>query len=586
VPISVQTLGDRIRAWWRKPRTPAQTTRLVLRAAAGVTALAVLVAVLDATLSDPPLFIGLALSFVERLLAVALLADPFLRLRLAPSRFRFFRSNWPDAATGSLAVATLVDDGYFGPLVLARIGVMIAKRFLSPEGGEALAAQLLRHPARLLALSFAATILGGTVLLMLPAATADGRGTPFLDALFTATSATCVTGLTVRDTATFFSPLGQLVVILLVQVGGLGIMTLSTAIATLVGRRVSARQQIVAQESIAASELAPDLRRMLRAVLVYTLIIEAVGTLLLLAPFFELTGDFPSALARAAFHSVSAFCNAGFALQTDNLEPLRTSLVVNLVIPALVLAGGFGFVVLADFKARGLPRRRGAWGWRRLHLHSRLVLVVSGALVVVGALYIFFGEFNGTLRAYPLSEKAMASFFLSVSSRTAGFNTIPMGELADGTLFVLVLLMFVGGSPGSTAGGIKTTTLAILLLTVRTTVLGRGEVEVSGRTIVRRAIYTAVATTVLSSALVVLVSLILFALETPRFLPLLFEATSAFGTVGLSTGITPDLTGVGKILLIVLMYVGRLGPVTLALAVARRTSPSPVVYPEAEIQVG
>jgi trk system potassium uptake protein TrkH len=586
VPITIHTLGDRIRAWWHKPRTPAQATQVVLRAAAAVTTLAVLVAVADATWSDQPALIDLAFSLVERLLAAALLVDPLLRLRLAPSPPRFLRSHWPDAVTLVLAVAALVDDGYFGALVLARLVVMVAKRFVSPEGGEALAAELLRRPARLLALSFAATILGGAVLLMLPVATTDGRGTPFIDALFTATSATCVTGLTVRDTATYFTPLGQVVLILLIQVGGLGIMTLTTAIAALIGRRVGARQQIVAQEPIAASELAPDLRRMLRAVLVYTLVIEAVGTVLLLQPFYELTGDFLSALARAAFHSVSAFCNAGFALQTENLELLRGSVIINLVIPGLIILGGLGFVVLADLQARGFPRRKGAWGWRRLHVHSRLVLVVSAALIVVGALYIFFAEFNGTLRTYPLSEKAMSSFFLSVSSRTAGFNSIPMGELADGTLFVLILLMFVGGSPGSTAGGIKTTTLAILLLTVRTTVLGRGEVEVYGRTVPRRAVYTAIATTILATALVFLISLALAAIEKPRFLPLLFETTSAFGTVGLSTGITPDLTGVGKLLLTLLMYVGRLGPVTLALAVARRTSPSPIAYPEANIQVG
>jgi trk system potassium uptake protein TrkH len=291
-------------------------------------------------------------------------------------------------------------------------------------------------------------------------------------------------------------------------------------------------------------------------------------------------------VGRAVFHAVSAFCNAGFALQSDNLEPLRGDVTVNLVVPALIVLGGLGFVVLADLADRGLPRTGRPWGWKRLQVHTRLVICVSLGLVLLGAAILFFAEFNGALQRLPLTEKAMASFFLSVSSRTAGFNTVPMGQLAEATLFVLMLLMFVGGSPGSTAGGIKTTTLAILLLTVRSVTRGRIEVEVFGRTVPRRAVYAAVATAILSAFAVTVAGALLATTERAGFVPLLFEAVSAFGTVGLSTGITPELTPVGKGVVTLLMFVGRLGPLTLALAMARRQVASPVAYPEAGIQVG
>jgi trk system potassium uptake protein TrkH len=586
VATTTQTLAQRVRRWLAQPRTPQRWTEIVSRITQVCTVIAVLLIVAETAWPTGrvwPTFLFIAPAAI---VSVWLFVDPLLRLRLADDPRTHLRASWPDLVTMALCVATFFDANYFRALTLARLGVIALGRFTSPAGGEALTQALLRRPARLLALTFAATIVAGMVLLSLPGATVDGRGTPLVDALFVSTSATCVTGLAVRDPATYLTPFGQGVLLLLVQVGGLGIMTLTTGLALLFGRRVGLRQQVAAHQPFSARDLAPDLRRMLLSVLVITLTIEVLGTLLLLGPFYSLTGDLGTALARAAFHAVSAFCNAGFALQSDSLEALRSDVLANVVVTALIVLGGLGFVAISDLLAHGLPRRHRRWGWRALQVHTRLVLVLSLGLVTAATVYLFFAEFDGALRDLPLGEKAMASFFLSVSSRTAGFNTLPMTELADATLFVLVVFMFIGGSPGGTAGGIKTTTFGILLLTIRATLRGRSDVEVYGRSIPRHRVYTAVATGALAALAVLGAAVALSATQTAGFLPLLFETVSAFATVGLSTGITAELNDVGKVILTLLMFVGRLGPLTLTVALARRASRLPVSYPEAQILVG
>jgi len=560
----------------------------VSRSGAQVVAIASLALVLaDVASPDRGVVANVLLGIAERLCAAILFSDAVLRFYLAPKKLKHLGSEWYDLAVVSLSVASLIDTHYFRALTLASLGIVMAKRVLTPRGGESFAEDLLRHPARLVALTFAATIIAGVVLLSLPAATTDGNGLPILDALFTATSATCVTGLAVNDISTALTPLGQTVIALLIQVGGLGIMTLSTAIALFLGRRVSVSGQMAASQPIASRQLAPNLQRMLRVVVLITVAVEVVGMLLLWPAFYERSGgDLLASLGKAAFHSISAFCNAGFSLQTDSLESFRHSGMINLVVPTLIVLGGLGFVVFSDILGNGLPRRRRRWGWRALQVHTRLVLVVSAVLILIGTAYIFFGEFDGVLSGLPLGEKLSSSFFLSVSSRTAGFNSLPTGRLADATLFVVILLMFVGGSPGSTAGGIKTTTLAILLFTIRTMTRGRQETEAFGRTIPRATVYTALTVTLLSLLLVVGATTILALTEDKGFIQVLFESVSAFATVGLSTGMTPELSDAGKVLITILMFVGRTGPLTLALALARRAQPSPVAYPEAEIQVG
>lgn len=435
-------------------------------------------------------------------------------------------------------------------------------------------------PERVLALGFAAAIAVGTALLLIPAATAPGRRTDFLTALFTATSATCVTGLVVVDTATHWTWFGHLVIALLIQVGGLGIMTMSTFFALLLGKRITLRERLVVQEALGQLTLA-GVVRLVRLVLLATVICEGLGTLLL---FVQWAGRYPAprALALAAFHSVSAFNNAGFDLFSVSLQPFVEDAGVVLVIAALIVLGGLGFVVLAEL----CSFRRGHW---RPSLHTFVVLRVTGLLIVGGMLFILAVEWNNPLTLGPLSLKGklLAALFQSITPRTAGFNVVPMAGLRVATLVLTVVLMFIGASPGGTGGGIKTTTFASLVLAVWAAVRGDAEITVHERRLPWSVVQKALAITFISLTLVIGVSMVLSLTEGGEYLPLLFETTSAFGTVGLSMGVTPDLSVVGRVLIICTMFTGRVGPLTLAMALARRArGPAHVHFVEERVAVG
>lgn len=435
-------------------------------------------------------------------------------------------------------------------------------------------------PARVLVVGFAAVIAVGTLLLMIPAATAPGRRTDFLTALFTATSATCVTGLVVVDTATHWSWLGHVIIACLIQVGGLGIMTMSTFFALLIGKRITLRERLVMQEALGRFTAA-GIVRLVRLVLLTTALCEGLGTLLL---FSQLVGRYPAprALALAAFHSISAFNNAGFDLFSVSLQPFVDDAGVVLVVAALIILGGLGFVVLADL-----------WGIRRGHwrptLHTFLVLRVTALLILFGTLFILVLEWNNPLTLGPLSLKGkiLAALFQAVTPRTAGFSVVPVGGLTVPTLLLTIIFMFVGASPGGTGGGAKTTTVASLVLAVWATVRGYPEITVHERRLPWDVVQRALAITFISLALVMAVSMALSLTEGGEYLPLLFEATSAFGTVGLSTGVTPDLSVPGRLLIILTMFAGRVGPLTLAIALAKRARPLPPLhYLEEKVAVG
>jgi trk system potassium uptake protein TrkH len=441
---------------------------------------------------------------------------------------------------------------------------------------------LQARPTRILALSFLFLIGAGAVLLTLPAATVDQQGARWIDALFTATSASCVTGLVVVDTGTYWTLYGQLTILALIQIGGLGIMTLSTALTLAVGRSLGIRGRHVMQQ-ITDEESVHGMVRLVLAVVRMTLALEGIGAAILYLHWHDRFGGAADRLLASVFHSVSAFCNAGFSLFRDNLVAFRGDWVVNLVIMGLIVLGGLGFTVVDRLL---WPWRGGAPTARRLDLNARLVLQVTGWLLAAGTLLIFFLEYDATLAGLPLHERLLAAAFQSVSPRTAGFNTIPIGELTDVTLLVMIVLMFVGGSPGGTAGGIKTTTLGVLFLSTRALLLGRDEIEFAGRTIPKSTVYRAMALTVIAAAVVGTLFGLLLYVEPGRFVALLFEAMSAFGTVGLSTGITPHLHPAGKAILIVLMYVGRIGPLTLALAIGERPGGRRVHYPPERVLIG
>ena len=447
------------------------------------------------------------------------------------------------------------------------------------------------NPAVALIGSFAGAIAFGTLLLSLPAASTAAR-LSLLDALFTATSAACVTGLVVVDTGTRFTAFGQTVILVLIQLGGLGIMTFAVFFALLLGRRITFTDRMVIQDSMHHSPTA-ELRRLLRYIVVFTASVEAAGALLL---WLRWRSDFPPAHAvyLSVFHSISAFCNAGFSLFPDSLVRYRSDLAVNALVSGLVILGGLGFLVNVELRDTLVFR----WKRRRPHplsLHTRLALAVTGWLLAAGFLATLVLEWRNLLAGLPIGEKLLAAWFQAVVPRTAGFNTLDYARASAGTLFFTILLMFVGASPGSTGGGIKTTTFGLLFALGRARWRGYQRAMVFRRTIPDAVMNRALSVTLLSWLLASAAVLVFAVAEQgggphdaaePRFLALMFEAVSAFGTVGLSTGITAQLGPVAKATLVVLMFFGRVGPLTVALAAGRRRGAGRYEYAEENVMVG
>ncbi|MGB9887263.1 MAG: TrkH family potassium uptake protein [Moorellales bacterium] len=432
-------------------------------------------------------------------------------------------------------------------------------------------------PPQVLALGFAGLILVGSLLLSLPWATESGRPLAYLDALFTATSATAVTGLTVVHTRDTFSLFGELVILGLIQIGGLGLMTVATLVALTTGRRISLRQRVIIQEALGENRLG-GIIRLTKAVLAFTALVEGAGALLLAWHWAPVLG-WGAAMYYGLFHAVSAFCNAGFDLFTASLEAFRSDWLVNLVVSTLFVVGGLGFHVVTELASLGR--------WHRLSLHTRMVLLTTLILIGVGTLGILSLELRNpaTLAGLPWPEKVLASYFQAVTPRTAGFSTLPIGQMREPTLWLLIGLMFVGASPGSTGGGIKTTTFATLLATVVAILTGKEETTLLGRRLGTVTVFRAMAVTVISMGVVALSTLVLLASGDATLGEALFESTSAFGTVGLSQGITPDLSTASKLALIATMFVGRVGPLTLGFALMHRLH-ARIHLPEEKIMVG
>jgi trk system potassium uptake protein TrkH len=433
--------------------------------------------------------------------------------------------------------------------------------------------------AQALLLGYAVVILTGALLLTLPVATSNGQGMNFLNALFTATSATAVTGLIVENTATFFTMFGQSVILLLIQIGGLGIMTMSTLFAFLIGKKLTLRHRLVIQEDLDQFQLS-GIVRLVRYVLGVTFTIEGIGALFLFLRFIK---DMPlgKAVYFAIFHAVSAFNNAGFDIFGNSLENFTSDITVNFVICGLIILGGIGFAVIAELYD--------GKKFKEFSLQTKLVLSVTLLLLVLGAIVTFALEYSNpaTLGNLSWKGKGLAAMFLSVTPRTAGFNTVPTGSLRSSTIFFTILLMFIGASPGSTGGGVKTTTFGALLAVLYTTVTGKEDVELYKRRIAKDIIHSAVSIILIALLLVVAVTMMLSITEEARFIELFFEAVSAFGTVGLSTGVTVDLSVIGRVLIIFTMFAGRVGPLTIAVAIGeKRKKRANIRYPEEKIIVG
>jgi trk system potassium uptake protein len=464
------------------------------------------------------------------------------------------------------------------------------------------------HPAQIVALSFLGVILIGTLLLSLPAAVRNGERLAVVDAFFTATSATCVTGLVVHDTGARFSTFGQLVILTCIQIGGLGLMSFTTIFLVLSEKRLGIADRMVIQQSFHHGEGA-SIRSLLAYIVTVTLVIEGIGALMLSSYWYSIGRfqAFGEALYHGIFHSVSAFCNAGFSLYTLNAVEFQRDPFVMTVISLLIVMGGLGFLVgwdLRNYANRAVTRLVKHRRWfpgtvppprPRLSLHSRIVMITTLALLLVGMVSYYVLEREGVFRGMDDGTAWLNAFFASATARTAGFNAVDYGQMGGAALLCTMVLMFIGASPGSTGGGIKTSTFALLVTYGIMRWRGRGRVHVFRRTVPQEARDRAEAVTVAAVALVILGGSALMAAESRGMtaeqsqavlLPVAFETVSAFGTVGLSMGHTLNLTFAGKWVIMVLMFLGRIGPMTLAYAVSQREKRESFRYAEENIMIG
>ena len=441
------------------------------------------------------------------------------------------------------------------------------------------------NPALIIIYSYLVADLLGTLLLSLPAAS-TGEPVSTLDALFTATSALCVTGLTVVDTGTAYTVFGQSVIMALMEIGGLGVMTFSVLFFLFLGRGFSTRGRWIITESFTATPVR-NAASLLKSIFLFTFVVEAIGALLL---FIQWHGDmaFPSAVFASLFHSISAFCNAGLALFGTSFVRYRGSILLNVTICSLIVLGGIGFPVIYEFISRVKTirvRRRVSFS-----LHTRMVLMTTLILILSGAVLVFMLERNNQIAGLSVKEKILASLFQSITARTAGFNTLDTGALTVATLFILIILMFVGASPGSCGGGIKTTSLAVLVAIMNDRIKGRHSASLFRRTIPDETVSKALSIFILAVITLTagLICLLITQPDPPRefFLTYVFEAVSAFGTVGLSMGITPSLTAIGKLIIILIMLLGRVGLLTVAYVVTSRRVAAPFRYGEEKVMIG
>lgn len=437
-------------------------------------------------------------------------------------------------------------------------------------------------PVQILALGFAFVIFIGACLLSLPISSAAGVSTNFLDSLFTSTSAVCVTGLVTLDTGTYWSLFGQVIIMLLIEIGGLGFMSFATLIFLLLGKKITLKERLVMQEAMNSFSL-QGIVKMARYILGFTFSVQAVGALLLSTQFIPDFG-FKKGLFYGVFHSISGFCNAGFDLMGNfnSVTAYSGNAVVILTLSALIVIGGLGFCVwieVYNYRAN-----------RKLSLNSKIVLLMTAILIVGGTILMFLFEMKNpaTLQGRPASEQFLSATFAAISPRTAGFNSIPLADMTLAGKFLTIVLMFIGGSSGSTAGGLKVTTTGILIIAVISVIKGREDAEIFKKRLPKELVYKAFAIFAISLILVISVTMVLSIVESQASLEyLLFEATSAYGTVGLTLGLTPQLGVVGKIIISLTMYAGRVGPMTLALALGKRGSRNVAIkYPEDKIMVG
>lgn len=431
-------------------------------------------------------------------------------------------------------------------------------------------------PPQFMVLSFASLILIGSVALMLP--WASNSPTAYIDALFTSTTAVCVTGLVVVDTGTHWTYLGQTIILLLIQIGGLGVMAFATSFALLMGRKIQLKERLLMQQSINTSTMG-GVVRVFRYLLGFTFLTEALGALILTIRFTPLMG-LKKAIWFGIFHAVSAFNNAGIDLfgNFKSITDFSADPTINLVISTLIIIGGLGFYVSYElFNYRKT---------KQLSLHAKVVLITTGTLIVAGTLLLLGCEYYHALKDMPFGTKLLVAYFQSISPRTAGFNSIDLNSLFISSQLLIVVLMFIGASPGSTGGGIKTSTFALLLAAMFSQLRGKKDTELLERRIETTDVLQALTVVMLAILTILTVSFLISWGHQANFMKILFEVTSAFGTVGLTLGITPSLDPFGKYLIIATMLLGRVGPLTLGFALAYREKQPEIRYAKGKVMIG
>ena len=433
------------------------------------------------------------------------------------------------------------------------------------------------NPAKVLVITFAVIIFIGSLLLVLPAAIKN-ESLSYINALFTSTSAVCVTGLVVKDTMDTFTVFGQFIIMLLIKIGGLGVMSFAILITSMLGKRISFRQRLLFQEDL-NQYTTQGIIQLVKYIILITFVFESVGAIILGIHWFPIMGI--KSFYFGLFHAISAFNNAGFDLMGNysSLTYYHGDLLTNLVIIILIILGGIGFFVLWNFYSY--------IKYKRLFYHTKLVLLTTGLLLLISFLIIFFLEYNNpsTLNKKIISEKILNVIFLAVTPRTAGFSTIAIDKMRQASLFFLIILMFIGASPGSTGGGIKTTTFAVILISTIAFIKKKQSV-IFERKISNNIYYKSCVIFFLSIVLISLGTFALLMIESGRFSEILFEVVSAFGTVGLSSGITSTLSTLGKLVLILVMFIGRVGPLAFVYTLEQKVEPDLLEYPEANVMIG
>lgn len=521
------------------------------------------------------------------------LFDTVAEIIRSKNRKAYIRKNW--LSLGFLALFVLLfgisksslfipqsgkaEFSYYRAVIIIRNIFLVLKIFQRVKKFTALLESLTLKPAQTILLSFFMVILCGALVLMMPFTTVDGKGLPFLDAWFTATSAVCVTGLIVVDTAAVFTRIGQTVIVLLIQIGGLGIMIISYFTLFSLRKRLSVEEKLLISYMISQSDM-NQLSKTIKGIILSTLAIEGTGFLLFTIGFSRLFGLSGTTLFYGFFHSISAFCNAGFALFSDSLEGFTGSALINITAALLIICGGISFSVIMNLS--GLLRGK----TRKLTLNTRMVLIITGLLLLTGTLLIYGLEHGNTLRNYPLGVQYLASFFQSVTLRTAGFNTIPLGGLTAATVAVMIVFMFIGAATGSTGGGIKVNTIGVIYAYVASVLKNRDKAVLSQQGINSSHILKAFLILLFGLLAVTFGTILLSVTEKMPYISLLFESVSAFATVGLTLGITPDLSSGGRIIIIFLMFAGRLGPLTILSAATVEDKKVRIEYPEGDVSLG